>query len=83
MHTGGLVGAERANDAMSWLKDPRLQQLEDELTVLQGGLEVIEGARRWYFKRITAIQEEKLHFKHSEKYSLEQVAIISTNNNNY
>ena len=51
-------------------------QLDDELLVLQRGLELIENARKWYFKRITAVQEEKLHIKHMEKYSLEQVSIL-------
>ncbi|PFX27253.1 uncharacterized protein LOC111327860 [Stylophora pistillata] len=53
-------------------KDARLQELDDEHDLLQNGLQVIEKARKWYFKRITAIQEEKLHLQNGDQYSLEQ-----------
>ncbi|KAL9988059.1 hypothetical protein ACROYT_G002457 [Oculina patagonica] len=53
-------------------KDSRLQELDDEHGLLQSGLQVIERARKWYFKRITAIQEEKLHLQNEDQYSLEQ-----------
>ena len=55
------------------LQDARLQELDDEHDLLQNGLQVIEKARKWYFKRITAIQEEKLHLQNDDQYSLEQV----------
>lgn len=53
-------------------KDARLQELDEEHSLLQSGLQVIEKARKWYFKRITAIQEEKLHLQNEDQYSLEQ-----------
>ena len=55
------------------LQEARLQELDEEHNLLQGGLQVIEKARKWYFKRITAIQEEKLHLQNEDQYSLEQV----------
>lgn len=53
-------------------KEGRVQELDEEYSLLQTGLQVIEKARKWYFKRITAIQEEKLHLQNEEQYSLEQ-----------
>lgn len=55
------------------LQEARLKELEEEHDLLQSGLQVIEKARKWYFKRITAIQEEKLHLQNQDQYSLEQV----------
>lgn len=53
-------------------KETRLKELDEEHDLLQSGLQVIEKARKWYFKRITAIQEEKLHLQNQDQYSLEQ-----------
>lgn len=53
-------------------KEARVQELEEEHSLLQSGLQVIEKARKWYFKRITAIQEEKLHLQNEDQHSLEQ-----------
>lgn len=50
-----------------------MKELDEEHDLLQSGLQVIEKARKWYFKRITAIQEEKLHLQNQDQYSLEQV----------
>lgn len=58
-------------------QDARLQELDEEHSLLQSGLQVIEKARKWYFKRITAIQEEKLHLQNEDQYSLEQVTGIT------
>lgn len=58
-------------------QDARLQELDEEHDLLQSGLQVIEKARKWYFKRITAIQEEKLHLQSEDQYSLEQVTGIT------
>lgn len=55
------------------LQEARLKELDEEHDLLQSGLQVIEKARKWYFKRITAIQEEKLHLQNQDQYSLEQV----------
>ena len=54
-------------------QEARVQELEEEHSLLQTGLQVIEKARKWYFKRITAIQEEKLHLQNGDQHSLEQV----------
>jgi len=59
------------------LQESRLKELDEEHNLLQDGLQVIERARKWYFKRITAIQEEKLHLQNEHQYSLEQVASIT------
>ena len=56
-----------------YFQELRFKELEDEVNTLQNGLQVIEKARKWYFKRITAIQEEKLHLQNEDQYSLEQV----------
>ena len=58
-------------------QEARLQELDEEHSLLQSGLQVIEKARKWYFKRITAIQEEKLHLQNEDQYSLEQVTGIT------
>lgn len=58
-------------------QDARLQELDEEHSLLQSGLQVIEKARKWYFKRITAIQEEKLHLQNEDQYSLEQVTGVN------
>ncbi|XP_031565470.1 uncharacterized protein LOC116300694 [Actinia tenebrosa] len=50
----------------------RSNQVEEELQVLKEGLNVIEKARKWYFKRFTAVQEENLLLQQSDKNSLEQ-----------
>ena len=55
------------------LQEGRLKELDEEHDLLQSGLQVIEKARKWYFKRITAIQEEKLHLQNQDQCSLEQV----------
>lgn len=60
-----------------FLQESRLKELDEEHNLLQDGLQVIERARKWYFKRITAIQEEKLHLQNEDQYSLEQVATIT------
>lgn len=59
-------------------QDARSQELDEEHNLLQSGLQVIEKARKWYFKRITAIQEEKLHLQKGDQYSLEQVTGINS-----
>jgi len=47
--------------------------VEEEIAILKNGLNAIEKARKWYFRRITAVQEEKLHLQQSDHISLEQV----------
>jgi hypothetical protein len=56
----------------------RSSQVEEELEVLKNGLTVIEKARKWYFRRVTAVQEEKLLLQQSEQNSLEQVIIYKS-----
>ncbi|KAK3747840.1 hypothetical protein QZH41_015983 [Actinostola sp. cb2023] len=53
-------------------KKTRSSQVEEELQTLKTGLAVMEKARKWYFRRITAVQEEKLHLQQSDQISLEQ-----------
>ena len=54
-------------------QEKRLKELTEENEVLHSGLEVVEEARKWYFKRITAVQEERLHLKQSDHYTTEEV----------
>ena len=81
----GCISVQFSVQVMSFLcfsQEARLQELDEEHSLLQSGLQVIEKARKWYFKRITAIQEEKLHLQNENQYSLEQVSKITQKDRN-